>query len=371
MKHLYSLLFLVLLAIGVQAQTASYSNSTPIVINDNTTASIYSSDITVSGFTGTVNDIGVVIKNFSHGAPADVAICLEAPSGQKILLQEAMWGAPAVDITYMISDLGSSQVGIWDLPSNGTYKPTANSGLVSFNSPGPGTSYSNPGPASAGSATMTSVFNGVIANGTWKLWAVDISSGDAGTINGGWELRINPNTVLPVNLANFKTACESNNILTVNWTTFNEQNSKSFTIQVSPDGSFFEDAKTITASGNSQVEMTYKASIAMPYAKTFVRLKLTDLNGNHTYTDVAETRCGIDLPINVKPNPVVDHFIIDNPSGELMQYELMDLNGKVLLKGISKSVHHTVSIESNFTKGIYLLHVKGKTGDKNFKLNFE
>lgn len=351
------------------AQTAVYTNSSPITILDNTTAGTYSSNINVSGFTGTITDIGVVIKNFTHGAPADVAMCLEAPSGEKLLIQEQMWGAPSSDVTYMLSDLGTTQVGIYDLPSNGTYKPTANSGLVSFNAPGPGTSYNNPGPSSGGSATMNSTFGTATANGVWKLWVVDISGGDAGMINGGWELQINPSTVLPVSLANFRANCESDNILAVNWTTYNEENSKSFTIEVSPDGSFFEGVKTISASGNSQVEMTYKAAIAMPYAQTFVRIELTDLNGNPTYSKVLETKCGNDLPYKISPNPVDEYFVIDNPGGEFMRYELTDVNGQVILKGNSKSVHHRVEIGSSVSAGTYFLHLKTVDGDKNFKVN--
>lgn len=369
MKHIYLLLTVIFISLASYAQTATYSNNSVITVIDNSPASAYSSDIIVSGFTGTISDVGVVINKFTHAAPSDVAICLESPTGVKMLLQDAQWGAPANDITYMISDLGTSQVGVYDLPSNGTYKPTANSALVSFNAPGPGSSYANPGPAASGSATMASTFGSVTANGTWKLWIIDISSGDAGTINGGWDLIINPNTVLPVDLANFNTSCESNNILNVGWTTHNEQNSKNFVIQVSPDGSFFEDAKTINASGNSQIEMTYKASIAMPYANTFVRLKLSDLNNQATYSEVLEVKCGAGLPIVVSPNPVINNFTIDNPNGEFMQFELTDLNGKIVEKGTSKSVHHKVNIEENLPSGIYLLRVKTSKGEVNFKLN--
>jgi subtilisin-like proprotein convertase family protein len=368
MKQLYFLFSLLMLSSFAFGQSATYSNSNAITIVDNTTASVYSSNIAVSGFTGTVNNVAVIIKNFSHGAPSDVAICLESPSGQKLLIQEAMWGAPATDITFMLSDLGASQVGVWDLPSNGTYKPTANNALVNFNTPGPGATYNNPGPGASGSATMATTFANATANGTWRLWIVDVSGGDAGTINGGWDLVINPNTVLPVDLAGFETSCESNDILNVNWTTHNEENSKDFTIQISPDGSFFEDAKTVKASGNSQIEMTYKASIARPYAKTFVRLKLTDLNNQSTYSEVLDANCGSNLPIAVSPNPMVDQFIIDNPSGEYMQYVLTNLEGKIVLEGNAKSVHHLVTLSSEMVSGVYILKVKSAKAENVFKL---
>jgi len=368
MKQIYIIFSLLMLSSVCLAQTMTYSNPSTINIVDNTTASQYSSDIAVSGYTGTVSDVAVTIKGFTHGAPSDVAICLESPTGQKLLLQEAMWGTPASDITYMISDLGASQVGAFDLPSSGTFKPTANSGLVNFNSPGPGSSYNNPGPANSGNATMASTFANASPNGTWRLWVVDISSGDAGTISNGWDLTINPNSVLPVDLANFATSCESNNILNVLWTTYNEQNSKDFTIQVSPDGSNFEDVKIVNASGNSQIEMTYKASFEMPYAKTFVRLKLADLNNKSIYSEVIEAVCGASLPITVNPNPANDFFIIDNPSADYIQYVLTDIEGKIVLEGFSKSVHHTVSFTDQALSGLYILKVKSEKGENTFKI---
>jgi subtilisin-like proprotein convertase family protein len=368
MKQIYFLFTLLFVSSVCLAQTMTYSNPATINIVDNTTASQYSSDIAVAGFTGTVNGVAITIKGFTHSAPSDVAICLESPTGQKLLVQEAIWGTPASDITYMISDLGSNQVGSFDLASSGTYKPTANSGLVSFNNPGPGSAYNNPGPSSSGNATMASTFAGASPNGLWRLWVVDISSGDAGQISGGWDLTINPNTVLPVDLANFSTSCETNNILNIQWTTYNEQNSKDFTIQVSPDGSNFEDVKTVNASGNSQIEMTYKASIEMPYAKTFIRLKLADLNNKNIYSEVLEAVCGATLPIKVKPNPATDFFIIDNPSGTNIQYVLTDMEGKIVLDGFSKSVHHTVNFTEQMVSGMYILKVKSDTGENTFKI---
>ncbi len=370
MKHIYSLLFLVFSCICAQAQSAVYSNAAPITINDNTTASIYSSNILVSGFTGSISDVGVVIKNFTHGSPSDVAICLEAPGGQKIVTQAGIWGAPASNITYMMSDLGSTRVGQFSLPASGTYKPTSNSTVISFNSPGPGSTFSNPGPANSGTATMASTFSSATPNGTWKLWIIDASNGDAGLVGGGWELRLNPNAVLPIELADFHTECETENIMTVNWTTHNEQNSEDFTIQTSADGSFFEDAKIVKAAGNSQVEITYKATLPMPYAETYVRLKLQDITGQLGFSSVREAKCGTDLPIVVRPNPIVEnHVMIDNPKGELMKFELFDMNGKVVKKGISKAVHYRMEFETEMPKGLYLLHIQTDGEDLHFKLN--
>lgn len=370
MKHIYFSLILLFSVSFAFGQTATYTNTSSITIVDNSTASAYSSDIMVSGFTGTVSSVAVTINNFTHGAPSDVAICLEGPSGQKLLLQDGMWGTPATDISYMISDLGSNQPSQWDLASSGTYRPTSNTGLVSFNAPGPGTTYSNPGPASAGTTTMAAAFGGLAPNGTWKLWIVDVTGGDAGMISGGWELTLNPNTVLPVKLADLNASCESGNLLNVSWTTYNEQNSKDFTIQVSSDGNFFEDAETIKASGNSQIEMTYKATVPMPFAKTFVRLKLADLNEQYSYSEVVEANCSTNLPIVVR-SQLVDqgYFMIDNPNGEFMQYIISDLNGKIIKKGTSKSIHHRVDFDDAHAAGLYILKVSTTKGEQDFKLN--
>jgi subtilisin-like proprotein convertase family protein len=173
----------------------TFTNASPITINDNSTATPYPSSISVSGLSGTIPStstaVMVTLNGFSHTFPNDVGIVLVGPTGAALLIQDGATdgttGNPASNVTYTVSDSGATQ-----LPSNTglvngtTYKPAAYFTGDSFPAPGPGTTYNSPAPA--GTATFASTFGGTNPNGTWSLYIADFAAGDSGSISGGWTL---------------------------------------------------------------------------------------------------------------------------------------------------------------------------------------
>lgn len=166
--------------------TPSPSPSPGIRINETGPATPYPSTYTVSGGPTVIgSDPDSVILNingFSHTTSGDVEFVLEGPTGARLLLQSgAGQNEEANNINYIIADYGSA-MSTSQLTSGGTYKPTA---LITpnFPSPGPGTSYNNPGPANGGTATLASTFGGTNSNGVWKLYVKDEYSGDRGRID--------------------------------------------------------------------------------------------------------------------------------------------------------------------------------------------
>lgn len=71
MKKIYSLIFICCLGFGVQAQTINYTNGTNINIADNSTATLYSSDIQVSGAPSTITDIAITLNGFTHSVHSE------------------------------------------------------------------------------------------------------------------------------------------------------------------------------------------------------------------------------------------------------------------------------------------------------------
>ena len=75
---LHASLVLLLLALPLPALSAPapslgiFGNSTPIIIGNNSTATPYPSTITVSGITGTVGMVRVMLNNVSHTWPGDI-----------------------------------------------------------------------------------------------------------------------------------------------------------------------------------------------------------------------------------------------------------------------------------------------------------
>ena len=184
------------------ATTLNFSNSTPITITDNTTASPYPSAITLSNQATVTTKIQVLLSNFSHGFPTDVDILLVGPQGQRcMLMSDAGGGVPG----YSNAILNFSSTFPTVLPQNtastGNLRPAnyanefnASDLTDNFPAPGPGTLNDQP--------ADLNVFNLTNPNGTWSLYVVDDTSGFAGSIAGGWTLQVTVPAIFTVTNTN-------------------------------------------------------------------------------------------------------------------------------------------------------------------------
>jgi hypothetical protein len=198
------------LTLATSAHAVTFSNATPIAINDATTQAAsqstpYPSAITLSGVTGTVTDVTATLHGFAHTCPTDVDMLLVGPHGQEsILMSDAGdctgTARPAIDIAFNAS---AQPIPCIQAPGSmltaGTYAPTDQSPADQtnchnigpdpdvFDAPAP------PGPWPTG----LGVFNGVDPNGTWSLYTMDQYHADSGSISGGWslDLAIPPGTL--------------------------------------------------------------------------------------------------------------------------------------------------------------------------------
>ncbi len=105
--------------------TAVYSNTTPIVINDNTNASPYPSTINVSQVGGSLVKATVTLSKFSHTSPKDVAALVVAPSGLNTLIMAGAGGGNAVtNLVLTFDDAAAASLSATNRLTNGVYKPT-------------------------------------------------------------------------------------------------------------------------------------------------------------------------------------------------------------------------------------------------------
>lgn len=187
---------------GKITSTVTLSNPTALAVPGAGTgagtgapASLYPSSIIAGGLTGSLTNVRVTLKNFSHTFPSDVDVLLVGPGGQKfIVLSDVIGGTDAVNVTWTLDDAGATLVPTTGTPVSGTFRPTNIGTGDVFPAPAPPAPYENP--ATAGAATFASVFNGTDPNGTWSLYVVDDAGIDSGTIAGGWELTLT--TEIPV-----------------------------------------------------------------------------------------------------------------------------------------------------------------------------
>jgi hypothetical protein len=178
---------------SASAQSGFAINTTPIEIPATMgPATPYPSQIPVSGMTGAVADVGVGLNGFVDSGPtSDVGVVLVSPAGRALVLMAGA-GSSASGVDLNLSDHAPDELPGSGALASGSYRPTNLSGTAfDFPSPGPGSSYGNPGPQGDGTATFASAFGGDPPNGTWSLYVVDSSaSGSAGSFASGWRLSL-------------------------------------------------------------------------------------------------------------------------------------------------------------------------------------
>jgi hypothetical protein len=70
---------------------------------------------------------------------------------------------------------------------------------------------------------------------------------------------------------------------------------------------------------------------------------------------------------SIYPNPTLGLFTIENPTNEVLNYTLMDLNQKVIVKGSNSNSLIELNIE-NQQSGIYFIHLYQNEEEKVIKL---
>jgi len=188
--------FAAMLIPATSASAGSFTgvNTTSIAIPATGAATPYPTQIPVSGLTGTISSVGIGLRGYTEPNPSGpVEIALVSPSGRALLLMAGV-GTSATAVDLDLNDQAASQLpGATGPLASGSYKPAdyAGSPAPNFPSPGPGTSYGDPGPQHSGNATFASMFGGDNPNGNWDLY-VNYSSVSIGpgTIAGGWQLTL-------------------------------------------------------------------------------------------------------------------------------------------------------------------------------------
>lgn len=183
-----------------------------------------------------------------------------------------------------------------------------------------------------------------------------------GGINGiGIALTRLTNTgqALPVTLFNF-TAAKRNTAVALQWETSNEKNSGHFEIERSGDGRNFTKIAQVPAAQFSDNVVRYTHNDLNPLPSVnFYRLKMVDLDGRYTYSQIVSVKFDSKQAITVFPNPVKDIMNIQIADMKGMaSVQMTDASGRMVkslnLYGNGSLVSFAIDV-SNLPKGIYFI----------------
>jgi len=168
------------------AATGSFSQTTPIIINDDDAATApYPSNISVAGLPKGITDLNVSLSSFDHTFPDDVDVLLAGPGGQAVVILSDAGGGDEVEdeisgVNLTLDDQAATQLPDETTLTSGTYRPT------NYEDPADDVF---PPPAPAATGTTLSAFNNSDPNGTWRLFVFDDGLLDVGDFDG-WSLQI-------------------------------------------------------------------------------------------------------------------------------------------------------------------------------------
>jgi SdrD B-like domain/Secretion system C-terminal sorting domain len=234
----------------------------------------------------------------------------------------------------------SFTIGFTDLPINVV-------GYTIKNVPGaPATLNSNPNPAT-----------GVTDPFTLLPGQIDLTI-DAGVITstGG---------PLPVTITALS-GVYTNGISKLNWATVSEQNFSHFEVEYSTTGNNFTFLGKVSGAGNSNSRIEYGFNHLQPVTGlNYYRLKMVDLDGRYTYSNVVALNVSIKgLTISsVFPNPFIDkvNIAVAAASKEKVSIRLFDNAGKLVYNNETVTQlgnnNFTISNLGKLAAGTYIIQV--------------
>jgi hypothetical protein len=176
-----------------------------------------------------------------------------------------------------------------------------------------------------------------------------------------------------VKLTDFTVTPETNDAL-LQWSTQQEINSKSFTVQRSYDGKNFEDIGSVDAAGTTNLVSKYFFTDIgiMNSGKQIVyyRLNLIDKDGKSEFTNVIQLRIKGNTEWNVRllSNPVKDYvsILLSDVSGNL-QLSIHDVTGRLIYAKSMENANGQVSLPVVLQKGTYILVAENNNERKTIK----
>ena len=184
-----------------------------------------------------------------------------------------------------------------------------------------------------------------------------VTSSGAVTTFGAFTLSsLNAMNVLPVQLTYFNANKVNNSLVDLDWSTASEQNSSSFTVERSADGSQFDPVATLPAAGNSSLPLTYTTKDSHPLKGiSYYRLKMTNLDGSSIYSEVRIVNIAATMDLTLYPNPAASTAYIGLNDNKALKVTVIDNTGRALLS-ILRPTDAILSMDvSRLAEGIYFV----------------
>ncbi|MCX6317059.1 MAG: T9SS type A sorting domain-containing protein [Bacteroidetes bacterium] len=143
------------------------------------------------------------------------------------------------------------------------------------------------------------------------------------------------NIALPVTFMGFVARRNPDESIKLLWNVAEETNVRNYTLEMSLDGTRFETAGSVLATGKSLYTLDYYGPKA---ATTYFRVKNTDIDGRSKYTPVIRVFSKVDsqTTIQLYPMPATDMVTV--------QHSQATSNGMITITGIDGTIYQQVNV---------------------------
>lgn len=192
----------------------------------------------------------------------------------------------------------------------------------------------------------------------------------AGTLDSSFSyVTLYPMVALPVSLLSFNGQF-ANNLVTLNWSTTQEQQNKAFEVQYSADGYAFETIGTVPGKINSNLVSHYVFNTAHYHdGKNFYRLKQVDVDGRSTLSSIVTILFSQQTVISLAPNPASTrlNLSVNQPVSDKLLFTLTTMTGQqVWTTKLAGNSSNTIVNLPALTKGVYVATITNSKGEKLF-----
>jgi hypothetical protein len=154
-----------------------------IAIIDNSEADEYDSSVDVSGMSGRIVDVNLILRDVTHDRPEDVSVML-SHAGRSVVVMRQAGGEFALAPANIVFDNDANEF----IPDNAPI--VGNRAYVPRDYDAANTPFGGGAPTANDSGNMRlDFFNGVTANGEWTVWVRDDRAPISGSLDG-WQLEI-------------------------------------------------------------------------------------------------------------------------------------------------------------------------------------
>jgi len=144
-----------------------------------------------------------------------------------------------------------------------------------------------------------------------------------------------------------------NNDGLLKWQTTDEINTSSFNVEHSIDGQHFSAAGTVGAVNSAGVHEYQFVHSNIGEGYHYYRLKMIDIDGSFTYSDIKKIKVTAGITLEAFPNPARNFVTVKGLEANGI-LELVAIDGKCVYR--TNTISNSVNINlSNITSGVYII----------------